>query len=44
MASLISFKIITREPGVEKGRYLAYFTLTNLVFLAVLVLLHVLIR
>ena len=44
MASLISFKIITREPGVEKGRYLAYFTLTNLAFLAALVLLHVLIR
>lgn len=44
MASLISYKIITKERGVGKGRYLAYFTLTNLVFLAVLVLLYSLIR
>ncbi|MBQ9642848.1 MAG: anion permease [Lachnospiraceae bacterium] len=44
MASLISYKIIIKEEEVSSGRYLNYFTLTNLAFLAALALLHILIR
>lgn len=33
MASLISFKYIVREDGTLRGRYLAEFTMANLVFL-----------
>lgn len=36
MASLISFKYMVREDGTLRGSYLAEFTVTNLVFLAVL--------
>ena len=36
MASLISFKYIARENGTLRGRYLAEFTVANLVFLTVL--------
>lgn len=34
MASLISFKYIAREKDVPRGKYLAYFTASGLVFLA----------
>lgn len=36
MASLISYKQVVREAPQQKGRYLAYFTGANLIFLAVL--------
>ena len=36
MASLISFKLLVRENGALKGRYLVYFTVLNIVFLMVL--------
>ena len=36
MASLISFKLLSREDKSLRGRYLLYFTAVNLVFLAVL--------
>lgn len=42
MASLISYKLIAKEAGARKGRYIALFTAANLFFLAALVLLHVL--
>ncbi len=38
MASLISYKYVTREAGSRKGRYIMLFTVGNLFFLAVLVL------
>lgn len=43
MASLISFKFIQKEK-VNTGRYLAVFTVMNIVFLAVNLLLYVIIR
>ena len=36
MASLISFKYVGKEYGHLKGKYMVYFTVANLVFLAVL--------
>lgn len=36
MASLISYRQIARELPEEKGRYFKLFTLSNLVFLAIL--------
>ena len=36
MASLISFKYVGTEYGHLKGKYMVYFTVANLVFLAVL--------
>jgi len=42
MASLISYKHVAKEAGEHKGRYIALFTVGNLCFLAVLVLLNVL--
>jgi len=36
MASLISFKYIGKEYKELKGRYFVYFTVVNLIFLAVL--------
>lgn len=36
LASLISFKFFTREYEAQKGKYLAQFTLWNVLFLAVL--------
>lgn len=38
MASLISYKLIVREESGIKGAYFRYFTLTNICFLAVLLL------
>jgi len=40
MASLISFKAISKALPREKGRYLTWFTLSNLVFLAALLVLQ----
>ena len=40
MASLISFKYVGKEFGGKKGAYLGYFTVANLVFLAVLLGCH----
>lgn len=37
MASLISFKLLGREDKTLRGRYLLYFTASNLLFLAVLI-------
>lgn len=34
MASLISFKYIAKEEGVRRGKYLGYFTVSGLIFLA----------
>ncbi|MGN0136318.1 SLC13 family permease [Anaerotignum sp.] len=36
MASLISYKYFAQVPGAKKGRYLAYFTLMNVLFAAIL--------
>ncbi len=36
MASLISFKYIGKEYGNRKGKYMLYFTIANVLFLAVL--------
>ena len=44
MASLISYKLITKGGNVSKGRYLLYFTAANLAFLVCLIALHVVIR
>ena len=38
MASLISYKLIMREAGEMKGAYFRHFTLTNICFLAILLL------
>lgn len=40
MASLISYKLYVRTEGAEKGRYMAVFTLLNVVFLAALCVLN----
>ncbi len=40
MASLITYKFIVREAGDKKGNYLLHFTLLNVCFLAVLVILY----
>jgi len=40
MASLISFKALSRDYPRKKGRYLLWFTLSNLVFLAALLALQ----
>jgi hypothetical protein len=39
MASLISYKLFVRAGG-KKGKYLAAFTLYNLLFLAIMTLAH----
>ena len=39
MASLISYKLFAKEYNHEKGRYFLYFTVVNIIFLAILVLL-----
>lgn len=41
MASLISYKLFAKEYHHEKGRYFRYFTVENIIFLAVLVLLAI---
>ena len=38
MASLISFKYVARENCALCGKYLGYFTIVNVIFLAVLLL------
>ena len=38
MASLISYKLFAKEYNDQKGRYFRWFTISNIVFLAVLVL------
>lgn len=40
MASLISYKNIAKEKGEYKGRYILLFTVWNIVFLAVLILMN----
>lgn len=42
MASLISYKQLAHAYNAKKGKYLAYFTVSNVVFLAILVLCYVL--
>ena len=36
MASLISFKFVAKDYGHLKGKYMGYFTIVNIVFLAIL--------
>lgn len=43
MASLISYKYVAREESGRKGAYIGIFTVSNLCFLAVLVVFHVII-
>lgn len=43
MASLISYKFLAKEEEKLKGKYFAYFTLANVIFLAVLVVFYVII-
>ena len=40
MASLISFKFFTREYKEKQGRYIFLFTVMNVIYLAVFILLH----
>lgn len=44
MASLISFKFIGRENKSIRGKYLLYFTVVNVVFLAILIGIYYLIK
>ncbi len=44
MASLISFKYIARENKKLRGKYIAYFTAVNVIFLAALIGLYLLMR
>jgi len=44
MASLISYKFVARESSGRKGAYLAYFSVANICFLIVLVILYMLLR
>lgn len=43
MASLISYKNVAKEAGERKGKYVALFTVWNIVFLAALILMNLLI-
>lgn len=43
MASLISYKYIAKQTETGKGQYFMYFTVANIVFLAVLLVLYVVI-
>ncbi len=40
MASLISFKQVTKEEYVSTGKYMLVFTACNLIFLAIMILFH----
>jgi Na+/H+ antiporter NhaD/arsenite permease-like protein len=44
MASLISFKYVAREDNKAKGRYILYFSVCNVLFLAVLLLYYLLLK
>lgn len=44
MASLISYKFIAQKKNVSKGKYLMFFTISNIIFLAALMLLYVIIK
>lgn len=44
MASLISYKIYAVQMPEKKGKYLAYFTISNICFLAVLMILYMILR
>lgn len=44
MASLISFKLIGRENKSIRGKYLLYFTVVNVIFLAILIGIYYLIK
>lgn len=44
MASLISHKFIAQKKNVSKGKYLLFFTIANIIFLAALMLLYVIIK
>ena len=43
MASLISYKSYTQEYRENQGKYLLVFTLMNVLYLAILVVLHLII-
>ena len=43
MASLISYKFLAKEEEKLKGKYFAYFTLANVIFLTVLVVFYAII-
>lgn len=40
MASLISYKYIVKEMPEKKGKYLGYFTVVNVIFLIILLVIH----
>lgn len=44
MASLISYKILANKYNEKKGKYFLWFTLANIVFLVILMILNVLIK
>lgn len=44
MASLISYKFIAQKKNVSKGKYLLFFTIANIIFLAAFMLLYVIIK
>lgn len=44
MASLISYKFIAQKKNVSKGKYLLFFTIANIIFLAALMLMYVIIK
>ncbi len=44
MASLISYKFIVQKKNISTGKYVLYFTIANIIFLVVLMLLYVIIK
>ena len=44
MASLISYKFIAQKKNISKGKYLLFFTIANIIFLAALMLLYVILK
>ncbi len=44
MASLISFKLLGRENKALRGAYLIYFTVSNIIFLIILLMIYLLIK
>ena len=44
MASLISYKFIAQKKNISKGKYLLFFTVSNIIFLTALMLMYVIIK
>ncbi|MDE6232654.1 MAG: citrate transporter, partial [Lachnospiraceae bacterium] len=44
MASLISYKFIAQKKNISTGKYVLYFSITNVIFLVILMLLYVIMK